>query len=312
MNRYVFAYVNPDTDGVCCSIAYAELAERTKNDHFQPLVWGRLNPETRLVLARFGIEPPPVADQLTGDYQVTLVDTHHPRQLPAELDTARVIEIIDHHPAGHPEAFPHAAVQNDEVGAAATLIAERFRAAGLTPSPPVAGLLAAAVVSNTLNLSAPSTSDRDHAVLEWLRPVAPIPGSFVREMFDALSDTSELTTAELLARDYKEFRVGPITVGITQIEATDPTSVIGRADLRDQIRLLAAERADAEHVFVSVIGLLEHTTTVVSVHPATRDLLTRSLGLEFDADVARVSRILLRKTDFVPGLLALAKNDSPR
>ncbi len=308
MNRYVFAYVNPDTDGVCCSIAYAELAERTRNDHFLPLVWGRINPETRLVLARFGVEPPPAAAQLTGDYRVALVDTHHPRQLPAELDTTRVIEIIDHHPAGHPEAFPHAAVQNEDVGAAATLIAERFRAADLTPSPPVAGLLAAAVVSNTLNLSAPSTSDRDHAVLEWLRPVASIPGSFVREMFDALSDTSELTTAELLARDYKEFRTGSITVGITQIEATDPAAVAGRTDLPEQIRRLAVARADAEHVFVSVIGLLEHTTTVVSVHSATRDLLTRSLGLEFDGDIARVPRILLRKTDFVPGLLALAKD----
>jgi manganese-dependent inorganic pyrophosphatase len=297
---------------VCCSIAYAELAERTRSEQFQPLVWGRMNPETRLVLARFGVEPPPAADRLTGDYQVTLVDTHHPQQLSAELDTTRVVEIIDHHPAGHPAAFPHASIQNEEVGAAATLIIERFRTTDVAPSPPVAGLLAAAVISNTLNLSAPSTSDRDHAALEWLRPIASIPDSFVREMFDALSDTSELTTAELLARDYKEFRTGPITVGITQIEATDPAAVADRADLPEQIRQLAAARADAAHVFVSVIGLLDHTTTVISVHPDTRDLLAQALGLKFDEDVARVSRILLRKTDFVPSLVALAEKHLPR
>ncbi|USX56225.1 DHH family phosphoesterase [Lentzea sp. HUAS12] len=295
---------------MCCSIAYAELAERTRNDHFQPVAWGQINPETRLVLARFGVEPPPAAVQLVGDYLVVLVDTHHPQQLPEKLDATRVIEIIDHHPAGHPEAFPRAAVQNEEVGAAATLIAERFRTAGFSPSPPVAGLLAAAVISNTLNLSAPSTSERDHAVLEWLRPVASIPDSFVREMFNALSDTSELTTAELLVRDYKAFRIGRIMVGITQIEATEPGVLINRADLSERLCELADARDDAEHVFLSVIGLLDHTTTVVAVHPATRELLTRSLGLEFDGDIARAPRILLRKTDFVPGLIAFTAKDN--
>ncbi|MEU8404375.1 DHHA2 domain-containing protein [Nonomuraea sp. NPDC048892] len=311
MNRYVFAYVNPDTDGVCCAIAYAELAARTRDECFLPVVWGRINRETQLVLSRFGVERPSVINALDGDYRVALVDTHHPQHLPDGLDFDRVVEIIDHHPAGHPEAFAHADLQNEEVGAAATLIVERFRAAALRPSPQVAGLLAAAIISSTLNLKAPSTSYRDQRALDWLRPVVEISEPFVEEMFVALSDTAGLTTAEVLAANYKEFRTGRITIGIVQVEAIDPTAITRRADLPEELRRLAEARPDTAHVFVSIIGMLAQTTTVIAVHAATRELLIRSSGMTFTGDVALVPKILLRKTDFVPALVTLGEQEGP-
>lgn len=306
--KYVFGYINPDTDSVCSAIGYAELAEALGTGEFQPITWGKINKETTLVLSRFSVQAPPTIETLEGDHEIALVDTHHLAQLPKSLDPNRVVEIIDHHPAGDAAAFPRATINNEEVGAAATLIVERFHEHGLLPTVRIAGLLAAAIISNTLNFSAPSTSERDHAALAWLKPIVEIDETFVSQMFQAISDIGQLTTYELLTKDYKEFNAGGIPVGISQIEIADTSMVTRRGDLMAELRRLAQEK-EAEHVFVSVIGLVAHATTVISAHQETQNLLTRALGLEFDGEVATVSRILMRKTDLIPALVRLNEKD---
>src|SRR5260370_17214416 len=161
MRRYVFGYVNPDTDSVCSAIGYAELADYLGSGEYVPLAWGGVNKETLLVLSRFGVKVPEDPKRLVGDCEVVLVDTHHPGHLPESLDTKCVVEIIDHHPAGEPSAFPNAKIQNEEVGAAATLVVERFRELDVRPTAPVAGLLPAAIIdrkSTRLNSSHTSIS----------------------------------------------------------------------------------------------------------------------------------------------------------
>ncbi|MFJ9804270.1 DHH family phosphoesterase [Streptomyces wuyuanensis] len=305
---YVFSYVNPDADGVCSSIAYAEMARRLRGDEYVPLVWGVTDESTRLALARFSVPGPAEGGRLPEDSRIVLVDTHHLRQLPPDVDTRQVVEIIDHHPRGEVEAFPNARIQNEQVGAAATLIAERFHAAGLDPSPAVAGLLASAVVCNTLNLTSPSTSERDHRALERLRVIADFPSGFVTDLLDALGGLDCRDMGELLSTHAKQFRFGDVEVQIVQLESSEPGRVLARPDLEQEIRAIA-ERTGVDHCLVSVLGLADRTTTVVAPDSATRILLGRALDLNFNGSSARVDRFLLRKTDLVPGLIRCLEPD---
>ncbi|WP_338673421.1 DHH family phosphoesterase [Streptomyces sp. SCSIO 30461] len=314
-SRYVFSYVNPDTDGVGGSLAYAEWACHVGAETYTPVLWGALDAATRTALRHYAVQAPSTLDSLPPDCRVVLVDTHHLAQLPARLDPRQVVEVIDHHPHGDTAAFPNARVQNEAVGAAATLVAERFDGAGILPSPPVAGLLASAIVCSTWNLTAPSTSDRDHHALDRLRRVTDFPAAFVKELLAAMDHapaTHDTTT--LLSRHAKRFRFGAegdSHVVIVQIECSRPTAVTERGDLLDSIRAIA-RREDADHCFVSVVGLVEGITVVVCPEPRTRALLERVLDLRFVDDVARENRLMLRKTDYVPRLGAhFGRPDGP-
>ncbi|MFF3397528.1 DHH family phosphoesterase [Streptomyces sp. NPDC002659] len=302
---YVFSYVNPDTDGVGSALGYAEWARRVRGETYTPVLWGVLDAVTRTALRHFAVQAPTAVAGLPRDCRVVLVDTHHLAQLPACLDPRQVVEVIDHHPHGDTAALPNARVQNEAVGAAATLVAERFDAAGILPSPPVAGLLASAIVCSTWNLTAPTTSDRDRDVLDSLRAVSEFPAAFAKELMAALDDApAQDDTSTLLLRHAKRFRFGAEAGGhvvIAQIECSSTTAVTERGDLRDSI-LAMARHEEADHCFVSVVGLAEGVTVVVCPEPRTRTLLEQALHLTFIGDVACEHRRLLRKTDYVPRL----------
>src|SRR3972149_5302242 len=123
-DSFVLAYVNPDTDGVCSSIGYSYLKRLTAGEHFLPVIFGSLNSETHFVLNYFEVEPPLSNPEISMDSKIAIVDTHHVGQLPSSLPLQNVIEILDHHPAGNPAAFPNAMIQNENLGAVATIIAE--------------------------------------------------------------------------------------------------------------------------------------------------------------------------------------------
>ncbi|MBN2108537.1 MAG: DHH family phosphoesterase [Deltaproteobacteria bacterium] len=298
---YVFSYVNPDTDGVCSAIGYSRFKRSTSGEGFLPVVFGTLNNETAFALEHFGVETPVMNPVLPQDCAIALVDTHHVRQLPAHMPLANVVEILDHHPAGDPAAFPNAAIQNDRIGAVATLVAERFKACPLEPDSTTAGLLLAAIISNTLNFSAPSTTDRDKEACAWLQKIAPADPDFACRMFESRSGIDSLSTQELLLADYKEFSLGGFVVGISQIESMDFQKISERADLMSSLERIKAHRR-IDHVFLNCIDILKKKALLVCCDPVTQEKLTRALGADFKNNRAYFDHIVLRKTDLLPQL----------
>lgn len=301
----VLSYVNPDTDGISCTIGYAFLADAC-GDRFRPVYFGQLNPETILVTSKYfncdfeRLETMPVHGR------VVLVDTHQLGRLPVDLSPERVIEIIDHHPVGEPQAFPNAKIQNEPVGAAATLITERLIAARCSPSADVAGLLCSGIVSNTVNFSAPSTTDRDRAAFKWLCELVEFDQSIIEDMFNALLPDNSRSTIELLAADYKEFKIGDRVFGMSQIETANARSVMERSDLcRALAQLRQLGTSTAEHVIANVVDVVRGESVIAAGDAETKAWVEQILGAESRCGVLIVPRVVLRKTDLVPGLRRL-------
>lgn len=306
---YVTSYVNPDTDGVACCIAISACLNGRSGPTFEPIVFGALNDETQLVLKRFGWPTPRVVDAVEPHAKVVLVDTHHTAQLSPEIDPNSVFMIVDHHPGGDPEAFPNAEIENELVGAAATLVAERWYRDGLEMDSSIAGLLASAIVSNTLNLLAPTTTDRDRVMFERLRLACDIDEAFVEEMLQALSARSDLRTNDLLRSDFKIFPAKEFRIGITQIETARAAEVIDRKDLVDQLNELK-EETGVDYCFMTVVDLAVGWTYTIVPDDRTASLLINAISVVFDEHgVARNNRIMLRKSDFVPQIVAWLDND---
>lgn len=152
-------------------------------------------------------------------FRVALVDHNEFSQAVAGIEQAEVVEIIDHHRIGirstdHPITFI-----NRVVGCTATIIAGLYRSHGTTPSEQHAALLLAAILSDTVILRSPTTTDEDRQTAEWLAGLAGIDyESFGREMFEAGSVLATKDPAELVKQDQKRYTENEVDFLVSQVE----------------------------------------------------------------------------------------------
>ena len=163
--------------------------------------------------------------------RVLLVDHAEIGQSVAGVEKAEVVEILDHHHVGDIETASPIPATFDPVGSTATLIVERFRASGLVPEVPTATMLLAALLSDTVILNSPTTTDRDRKVAEYLEEMLDLDADeFGTEMFEASSDVSSLSAAEIVVRDAKEYGTSSgDKVSVSQVE-TVGTGLLERKD----------------------------------------------------------------------------------
>lgn len=162
--------------------------------------------------------------------KVVLVDHNEAQQALGSLDEADLIEILDHHRLGNPTTHVPIRFTVDVVGSTCTLVSERIDEAGLSAPPPLAGLLLAGVVSDTLLLTSPTTTARDHKAAERLARWAFLGGSvlqgetiqsFGEQVLQAGAGLSTRAPAEIINADLKLYEAGGLQFGISQADVTN-------------------------------------------------------------------------------------------
>jgi manganese-dependent inorganic pyrophosphatase len=168
--------------------------------------------------------------------RVLLVDHAEVGQSVKGVEKAEVVEILDHHHVGDIETASPIPATFDPVGSTATLVIERFKAAGLRPEEPTAKMLLAAILSDTVILNSPTTTDRDREVVRVLEEYLGLDAEdFGREMFEASSDVTDLSAKDIVNRDAKEYGTSAGgRVSVSQIET------VGAGLLERKDELLAA------------------------------------------------------------------------
>ncbi|MBA2347314.1 MAG: putative manganese-dependent inorganic diphosphatase [Solirubrobacterales bacterium] len=152
--------------------------------------------------------------------KVILVDHAESAQSVPGLEEAEIVEILDHHHIGSIETTQPIRATFDPVGCTCTLIAERFGKSGVIPTSATATMMLAAILSDTVIMSSPTTTDRDVAAARALaESLGVVAEEFGREMFEASSDVSDLDADQLLGRDLKGYDLGSgQTICIGQVE----------------------------------------------------------------------------------------------
>ena len=291
----VTSYANPDLDGTAGAIAYAEFLNQTgQTATAASFGWPRR--EAQYMLERFGIGPLKHIESAEEFEEIVMVDASDLKGLEGKLPPAKVIEIIDHRAAHNAALFPRAAVQIELVGAAATLVAERFMKNGVDITGSAAVLLAGAIISNTLNFQATITTDRDRAAFAWLQARAALPDDFWRELFAAKSDYSGEKLAERFRDDFTWFTFGERKVGIVQIEMLGAKALIAERQ-KDILALSRGLMPDygLDNVFVSFLELDGAYNIFVTDHAPTQRLLETVLGVRFADNRAERPGLMLRK-----------------
>ncbi len=237
--------------------------------------------------------------------RVMLVDHAEQAQSVPGVEEAEIVEILDHHHIGSIETRVPVAATFDPVGSTATLVVERYRQAGMEPTPPTATMLLGAALSDTVILNSPTTTERDHAVVEYLERVLEIDASeFGREMFESTSDVSHVAAAEIVGRDAKQYEVEPgQTISIAQIETVGDSLLERKEELMEA---LSAQRDREGHLLSALMVtdiLAKGSELLVAGDLAP---VERAFDSEADGGVLDLPGVMSRKKQVAPKLLAAA------
>jgi inorganic pyrophosphatase/exopolyphosphatase len=126
-------------------------------------------------------------------------------------------------------------------------------------------------------------------------------------MLEALSSLAGNDTPELMLQNYKKFILGSRSVGIVQIETALPDEILTRTDLLPALSSLRSQE-HVHHILLSVVNLAASQTHLITDTPDSKQLLEQALCVRFAGDLAIVPRMMMRKTDLVPGLGAYLEN----
>ena len=234
--------------------------------------------------------------------RVLLVDHAEQAQSVPGIEEAEIVEILDHHHIGSIETRVPVRATFDPVGSTATLVVERFRAEGREPRAATAGMLLAAILSDTVILSSPTTTDRDRRVVSYLEELLQLDArEFGMEMFEYSSDVSDLSGEEIVTRDAKEYEVGGRTVSIAQVETVGKTLSDRESELRDALE--TARRSEGHDLAaLMVTDIVSRGTRLLVAGDPTP--LARILGVDPDGGTFDLPGVMSRKKQVAPRIMA--------
>ena len=247
---HVIGHKNPDTDSVCSAIGYAFLRKVLGDPEVRAARAGKLNSETQYVLDRFSLPQPDLLTNATGQ-RLILVDHNEIAQAIDGIRQGTVLEVWEHHRIGDLQIPSPITFHCEPVGATATLIAEQFFLNDIEPPPPIAGALLAAILSDTLVLTSPTTSQKDRRMVPRLAALARVDvAEFGAALMAARGDIATRSAQDLVEADFKAFTFSGHPVGIAQVEVPDAGPLAAR---HEELRSALHQVKDKKHLHLVIL-----------------------------------------------------------
>ena len=240
-----------------------------------------------------------------------LVDHNEVSQAVDNVENAEILEILDHHKIGTLQTINPVFFRNQPVGSTSTIVYEMYRENNVEIPKTIAGLLASAILSDTLIFRSPTCTMMDRMAAEHLAKIAGIePEEYARKMFRAGSDLKNRTPEEIFYTDFKTFEVNEETIGIGQITSMDEEEL---SDIRDRIKPFI-EKAYEQHglslAFFMLTNIIDESTTMICYGKHAQGLLESAFGVAVKDHIAKMPGIVSRKKQVVPVIMAELNKDN--
>jgi manganese-dependent inorganic pyrophosphatase len=234
--------------------------------------------------------------------KVILVDHNEKTQSVEGLEQARILEIIDHHRIGNIETTLPIIFMNKPVGCTSTIIYSLYKERGITPSKHIAGIMCAAILSDTLIFRSPTCTAEDIDAAKELSKIAEIElDEFSKAMFEAGTSLKDKTQQDVFYMDFKEFRVGGHKIGVSQVNIynTDLAPLKGKL-LSFMENLRVQEGYDI--LLLMLTDIINEGSEFIYVGNH-RDLLSRAFDIEITGDSFYLPYVVSRKKQVIPKLI---------
>ena len=218
---FVIGHKSPDTDSIAAAISYSYLKQQQGVEAVAARA-GELNKESQYALDYFKVEAPELLASVAPGTQLILVDHNESKQCVDGVKEAEVLELVDHHRIGDFETANPIFVLVRPVGCVNTVIWGLYKAAGLTPSKEVAGMMLSAIISDTVLFRSPTTTEEDKTAVKELAAIAGVDyEAYGMDMLKAGADISDYPAEKLAGNDTKEFESNGKIFSCGQISVMD-------------------------------------------------------------------------------------------
>ena len=231
--------------------------------------------------------------------RVVLVDHNEASQSVPGLEEAEILEIVDHHRLADIQTANPIYVRNEPVGSTNTIIAGMFQDLGLLPSEKMAGMMAAAILSDTVMFKSPTCTQRDIRTAERMARIAGVSlEELGKEIFSA--DLEGKTARELMNMDYKEFLIGGNALAVAQITCTDSAAMLQRkAEFLPLMEEMAKERSLSMILLMLTDVLLEGSAILFL---GDEDIIRQAFNAHPRDNTVFLPRVMSRKKQVIPML----------
>lgn len=237
--------------------------------------------------------------------RLILVDHNEESQAVDGIDHAEILEIIDHHRLGALETMSPVYFRNQPLGCTATIMYQMFGEQGVEIPEKIAGLLCAAIISDTLMFRSPTCTAIDRAAAENLAKIAGIEiEELAVDMFSAGSNLGSRTPEEVFYQDFKQFAVGGITFAVGQINSMNSIEL---EELREKLQPylpIAYKEIGVNMIFFMLTNIVKETTELLCYGPNSNALVHEAFRLPEDCDSYMLKGLVSRKKQLIPSLVS--------
>ena len=239
--------------------------------------------------------------------RLVLVDHNELTQAVPGAEEVTITEIIDHHRLGALNTQQPILFINEPVGSTSTIVADLFRREGLTPSPEIAGIMMAGLISDTLMLNSPTTTPKDGAILAWLAQIAGVdPQKLADEIFSSGSVILANPPAKVVRSDFKIYEEEGVRFAVSQVEELGFSNFWQHAQpISDALQEL---RADERLAFACLLVTDINTQNSLMLVKADEGLIRRISYAHVEQDeIFDLPGIVSRKKQLIPYLGSLLR-----
>ena len=295
----VFGHKNPDTDSITSTLVMTDLQTKLGMD-VKACRLGDINKETQYILNHFEVEAPVLIDEVTENDEVILVDHNEFNQSANGIEKATIKMVVDHHRIANFQTSEPLFYRAEPVGCTGTILYKMYKENGIEIEPKIAGLMASAIISDSLLFKSPTCTPQDEKACRELAEIAGLDvETYGLEMLKAGTDLSDLTAAQLLGIDAKVFPMGSSTVEIAQINVVSIEDMMTRkAELEEQMQAIIAEKG--LNLFLAVITDILNSNSQVIALGDRQDIVEKAFNVELTENTALLEGVVSRKKQIVP------------
>lgn len=298
----IFGHKNPDTDTICSALVKEILNKKKGCEKSKAVRLGNLNKETQYALKYLGLEEPELIEKVEEGQEVILVDHNEFNQSVEGIEKAKILEVVDHHRISNFETSEPLYYTARPFGCTSTILFEEFKQNNIEIEKIEAVLMASAIISDTLLLKSPTTTEHDRKALEELGKIADINiEEYGLEMLKAGTDLDDFSEEELINLDAKSLDKNGTKFVIAQVNTVSIEDVLKRKEKLEVAMNKEIEEKGLSLFVLAITDILNSNSEIIALGEKA-EAVEKGFEKKLENNTVFLEGVVSRKKQLLPSI----------
>ena len=298
----IFGHKNPDTDTICSSMVKERFNKKTGCKLPKAVRLGNVNKETQYVLDYLKLEAPELIESVEEGQKVILVDHNEFGQSVDGIEKAKIMGVVDHHRIANFETSEPLYYLAKPYGCTSTILYQEYKHRNFEISKEEAILMASAIISDTLLLKSPTTTEHDIKALEELEKIAGIDiKEYGLEMLKAGTDLDDFTAKELVNLDAKSLEKNGVKFVIAQVNTVSIEDVLKRQEELENAMKEEIEENGLNIFVLAITDILNSNSEIIALGDKV-EVVEKAFDKKLENNKAFLEGVVSRKKQLLPNI----------